>query len=190
MFCRTYIRIQVKNQAKGAIRQSVKQIRATKYQRRRRKPTYTPNLGRTLMQKEPRPTRNRPGEGGREAGPPGCGRTLGAAAPPPPPLGPTFLRWLHAAMLCRSMVVSKNTCAKPIMDQYKQRASAHLSHTPHLELHTSPLLVIFSSQQQLGASKSYQGGLGSLEEKIESLYEYKYNFFQSHALISSIQQCM
>ena len=37
------------------------------------------------------PSRNQPGEGGHEVGPPGCGHTLGAAAPPPPPLGPMLL---------------------------------------------------------------------------------------------------
>jgi hypothetical protein len=74
-------------------------------------------------------SRNRLGEGGHEVGLPGCGCTLGLAIPPPPPLGPTLLRRLHAAMLRRFRVVSKNISTKPPSLHYIRRGGAHSTHT-------------------------------------------------------------
>ena len=53
-----------------------------------RSPPSRNNLGRAPPGKGSRPTKNRPCKGGHEAGLPGCGSTLGAAAPSPSPLGP------------------------------------------------------------------------------------------------------
>ena len=67
--------MQVENLAKGAIRQSVKQIRAAKYQRREESPPTLQTWAEQQRGRGPDPPRNRPHKGGREVGPPGCGHT-------------------------------------------------------------------------------------------------------------------
>ena len=152
MFCRSHIRIQVENIPKGANRRCKAEMREGN--KKRSPPTrFTQaeyHRGQGLG-----PSRNRPGEGDREIGPPGVGAPW--VRPHPHHLHSAPLFYSDATMLRRFPMVTKNTCTKPTKNQYKQEGSAHLTtHTSFGATSPYPTLVLFQLQflVVIGASKA------------------------------------
>jgi hypothetical protein len=90
-------------------------------------------------------------------------------APLPPPPGPTFGWWLHAAMQRQLRVVSLFSHAKPTWIHYIREGGAHLTtHNIILELHLTPHLVFFFIVLVVvfGASKSYLESLSPWKKEL------------------------
>jgi hypothetical protein len=140
MFCRTHTWKQVKIH-KIKKENAVQNSYSRKAQRREgeAQPFYTTGPRHHRLGGPGQPEK-RPGKGGHEAGPLGCGRTQGADAPPSPPPGPTLQWRLHGGVWRQFPMVSPFTSAKPSYTHYKTSPRALLSTHFILEPHLTHIL--------------------------------------------------